>query len=71
MKDEDYNKIDKDIFNLKETKYERQHREIYNGLVACDNFCGAKENPETLEEYKATLDHYKNHSYLSGCSHAC
>lgn len=52
-------------------KYEQQKEDRKNGLVQCDSFCKAKENPETLEEYKATLEHYKHHSYLSGCSHAC
>ena len=40
-----------------------------DGLVPCDDECKAKENPETLEEYEATLDHYKYHGYLHGCSH--
>lgn len=51
------------------TKYEKQEEDRKNGLVQCDDFCKAKENPTTIEEYEATLDHYKNHSYLSGCSH--
>ena len=54
-----------------EDKYERQEYERSIGLVECDSFCGAKEEPETLEEHKATLEHYKHHSYLSGCSHGC
>jgi hypothetical protein len=45
-----------------------QNKEEYY-LVACDENCGAKENPETLEEYKATLEHYKNHAWAGGCSH--
>ncbi len=42
------------------------------GLVSCDDFkCQAKEEPETLEEYKLALEHWQGHSWLSGCSHAC
>ncbi len=37
--------------------------------VECDEDCHALEKPKTLAEHKATLEHYKNHSYLSGCSH--
>jgi hypothetical protein len=50
-------------------KFKKQEEDRENGLVECDSFCKAKEEPETLEEYKATLEHYKNHSLLSGCSH--
>lgn len=53
------------------SKYQLQEEDRLAGLVECDSFCKAKEEPETLEEYKATLEHYKNHSLLSGCSHAC
>ena len=52
-----------------EDKYERQDREAKAGLVRCDDYCGAKEEPVTLEETQATLTHYRRHSYLSGCSH--
>lgn len=58
-----------------ETQEERTNRfnqmsiDKKNGLVECDISCKAKEQPETIEEYKSTLDHYKNHSLLSGCSH--
>lgn len=52
-------------------KYEQANEDRENELVECDGSCKAKENPETLEEYKATLDHYKNHGWLSGCSHGC
>lgn len=38
--------------------------------VECDGNCGAYEKPQTLEEYKAALGHWRNHSYLSGCAHA-
>ena len=50
-------------------KYEKMVEDHKNGFVECDNFCKAKEEPKTLKEYKATLEHYKNHSCLSGCSH--
>lgn len=40
-------------------------------LVDCDYICLAKKNPETLEEYKETLEHYKHHSCMGGCSHGC
>lgn len=45
-------------------------KEEVTQLVGCDENCGAKEDPETLEEYEETLEHYKNHSFLGGCSHA-
>ncbi len=51
-------------------KYKQHEEDRENGFVECDSSCKAKEQPETLEEYKATLEHYKNHSLLSGCSHA-
>jgi hypothetical protein len=38
--------------------------------VGCDEPCFALENPQTLEEYQAAHDHWKNHGWLSGCSHA-
>lgn len=37
--------------------------------VSCDEECGALEHPQTLDEHKITLEHYKNHSLDSGCSH--
>ena len=41
------------------------------GLVACDDRdCLAKVHPKTLQEYKIALEHWIEHSYLSGCSHA-
>lgn len=39
--------------------------------VPCDEPCFALAKPVTLEECKAALAHWKNHSYLSGCSHGC
>lgn len=38
-------------------------------VVACDDNCGARENPTTLDQYRATLEHYKHHPYMLGCSH--
>lgn len=36
----------------------------------CDDFnCRALRIPQTLEEYKIALNHWREHSYLSGCSH--
>lgn len=42
------------------------------GLVGCDEKgCTAKEKPETFEEVKVALAHWRGHRYLHGCSHAC
>ena len=53
-----------------EDEFERRERETQAGLVACDAFCGAKENPVTIDEYRDSYRHWRFHSYLSGCSHA-
>jgi hypothetical protein len=37
--------------------------------VDCDEGCGAFKEPQTLDEYKAALDHWRTHDYLCGCSH--
>lgn len=38
--------------------------------VPCDSVaCRAKQQPQTLEEYGAALDHWRSHQYLGGCSH--
>lgn len=37
--------------------------------VSCDEDCKALENPITLDDYKLTLEHYREHGFLSGCSH--
>ena len=50
-------------------KYEQIEMDEENGFVKCDKSCKAKENPQTLQEYKATLEHYKKHRLYSGCSH--
>ena len=38
-------------------------------FVLCDDNCGALQKPETLEEVKAALEHWRDHSFLGGCSH--
>ena len=38
--------------------------------VRCDSDCRALLKPETLEEALAALEHWRNHHYLSGCSHS-
>jgi hypothetical protein len=35
----------------------------------CDSACLALREPETLNEALRALEHYKHHSYLSGCAH--
>lgn len=50
-------------------RYEQYQEDERNGFIACDESCKAKEDPETFEDYKKAYEHYKNHSYLSGCSH--
>jgi hypothetical protein len=39
--------------------------------VACAEDCGAFVDPETLDEYKAALEHWIHHSEseYGGCSH--
>ena len=39
--------------------------------VRCDEACQALEEPVTLDEYAATLLHYKEHCCMGGCSHGC
>jgi hypothetical protein len=39
--------------------------------VACDDNCGALCDPQTLDECKAALEHWRSHSCLRGCSHGC
>lgn len=39
--------------------------------VSCDENCQALNEPETVEELRAALDHWQSHGYLHGCSHAC
>lgn len=44
-------------------------REEAAQIVHCDDDCGAKQNPTTIEEYAVTLRHYRSHGYMCGCSH--
>ena len=37
--------------------------------VDCDRACLALTDPQTVEELRAALEHWRDHSYLSGCSH--
>lgn len=46
-------------------------KETEREIIRCDDNCGAYVEPQTLEDYKKTLEHYKYHSVDSGCSHAC
>ncbi len=39
------------------------------GTVLCDEGCGAFAEPLTLDEYRAALEHWKNHHESGGCSH--
>jgi hypothetical protein len=38
-------------------------------LVDCDNKCGAKLAPQTVDELRAALEHWRFHSESTGCSH--
>lgn len=37
--------------------------------VSCDDNCKALEQPETLEEVRAALEHWRDHDAQGGCSH--
>jgi hypothetical protein len=37
--------------------------------VACDEGCRALEDPKTVKEMRAALEHWRRHHYLGGCSH--
>jgi hypothetical protein len=40
------------------------------GLVSCDNNnCKAKSDPQTTQELRDAVEHWRRHGYLSGCSH--
>ena len=39
-------------------------------VVACDEGCGAVDEPTTPEELKAAYIHWKGHALLGGCSHS-
>lgn len=38
-------------------------------FLPCDQVCMALKDPEELDEALKTVEHYKKHSYLSGCAH--
>ena len=38
--------------------------------VDCDDNCGAKKEPQTIEELRAAVEHWRDHRLLSGCSHS-
>jgi hypothetical protein len=40
------------------------------GVVDCDDNCGALKDPDTEEEYKAAYEHWRWHGLQSGCSHS-
>lgn len=35
--------------------------------VGCDHDCGALVDPQTVEELRAAVEHYRYHSLMSGC----
>lgn len=37
----------------------------------CDQNCDYLEDPQTIEELRAALEHERNHSVNGGCSHGC
>lgn len=39
--------------------------------VHCDNNCFARVDPVTIEEFKAALEHWRDHPWMHGCSHGC
>lgn len=51
--------------------WEGTHRQAHEaaGFVGCDQFCGAKDNPQTPEEYVLAYLHWRRHTYLHGCAH--
>lgn len=50
--------------------YERNMQRTREGFVCCDDpQCVAKVSPTTLDEFKAAMEHWRNHWYLYGCSH--
>ena len=42
---------------------------VHKDLVRCDEPCNAKNKPETIDELKIALNHWKYHSFYHGCSH--
>jgi tRNA(His) 5'-end guanylyltransferase len=51
------------------SKFTFDKESIFRELVDCDDNCGVYVEPESLEEYKAALEHWRDHMLLSGCSH--
>ena len=49
----------------------RKPRQDENGrwLVGCDDLCGAFDDPQTPDEYKAAYIHWREHDFRNGCSH--
>jgi hypothetical protein len=40
--------------------------------VSCDDDdCRALDDPQTLEEWRAAAEHWREHSLYHGCSHGC
>ncbi len=39
--------------------------------VTCDERCKALNEPQSIDELHAALEHWRKHSNLSGCSHGC
>jgi hypothetical protein len=39
--------------------------------VECDDRCKALTDPQTVEELRVALTHWRSHQYLAGCSHGC
>lgn len=37
--------------------------------VSCDELCGAFQEPRSMEELQAAVEHWRRHSWLHGCSH--
>lgn len=40
-------------------------------FLSCDENCFALREPQTIDEFKAALEHWKSHSVDCGCSHGC
>ena len=39
------------------------------GEVHCDKDCGAKEVPETIEDFVLAYNHWRYHALMFGCAH--
>lgn len=51
-----------------EDDYETCPTEIH---VDCDDACGALTQPLLMDELRLTLEHYRDHQWVGGCSHGC